>query len=290
MLATPADPVNQALDALAVVPIGSLGDGTPVSEAARRHYGQTLRQLLRSAHWSFARKQAALLLLGDASGQTPDAGTIVEPPWQYAYAWPNDGVQAIWMPWQMPAAPVAPIPQMTGLATTVTAITSRPARFLISSSEQYPIAAGQLDWSLMPDLSGIEGQGLRARRVVLTNVSNATLVYTKLALEIEEWDSLFREAFVSALAARLAITVVEDKKLAFTLRQQQIALAKDTLAAARAATANDAGFPKNVDHVPDWFMARRGGAGGWWPGWDAAGPGMLFQGWQSFSFPDGSVF
>src|SRR5579884_2903765 len=271
----PADIVNQSLDALSVEPIGSLSDGTRVSEAARRWYGQTLRGLLRAAHWGFARKMAPLLLLGDASGQTPSASTIVEPPWQYAYAWPNDGVQAIWMPYQTPPN---------------TAITTRPARFLVSSSEQYPIVAGEVDWASMPDLSGIEGQGLLARRVVLTNMANALLVYTKLAREIEEWDPLFREAMVAALAARLAMVAAEDKKLALTLRDRQIAVAKDALAVARAAAANDAGFPKTADHVPDW-LAARGAGGGWWgPGWNDAGPGILFQGWAGFAFPDGGVY
>lgn len=290
----PADIVNRSLDALSVEPIGSFDDGTPVTEAARRAYGPALRQLLRAAHWSFARKMASLALLADASGQAiPPVSIVVEPPWQYAYAWPVDGVQAIWMPWQTPPNAAAPVPQMTGQGLTQTAITSRPARFLVSSSDEYPVAAGQLGWDAVPDLSGIEGQGLTARRVVLTNMANAMLVYTKLALEIEEWDALFSEAMAAVLASRLALVAVEDRKLALSLRQQQIAIAREAIVVARAASANDAGFPQSADHVPDWFAARGVGAG-WWGNWGdigfAGGAGTLFMGWSSFAFADGSVY
>jgi len=102
---TPAYIVNQAVDRLGVpgAIIGAIDDGTPVAEAARRVYGQALRQLLNTAHWDFARKRAPLTLLGDATGFSQQAMPwvldIVEQPWTYAYAWPIDGVQGRWMPW-----------------------------------------------------------------------------------------------------------------------------------------------------------------------------------------------
>ncbi len=290
----PADIVNRALDALSLSDklIGAFTDGTKESEAARRIYGATLRQLLRAAHWSWARKNDTLLLLGDRTGLTiaPNGQPLsnaVEPPWVYAYAWPTDGVKARWLPLQWGTVNGPPIPIMPNLGTASPYAVSQPARFLVSSSDQFPVVAGQVDWDNMPDLSG-EGVGLTSRRIVLANVQNASLVYTRLVLEIEMWDSLFTEAFVAILASRLAMPLVEDKKLAVTLRSQQIAIAKDQVAQARVANANEAGFPKSIDHTPDWIRTRSlGWAGGWGGG---EGIGVFRYGWDAMSWADGSVF
>ena len=99
------DVYNRSLEELGVAEqiIGSFDDGTPASEGARRVYGPTLRQLLRTAHWAFARAKGPLELLADATGNSlaPNGqplSTAVERPWRYAYAWPIDGVAARWMP------------------------------------------------------------------------------------------------------------------------------------------------------------------------------------------------
>lgn len=292
----PADIGNQALDAIgAGVVIGSIYDGTTASEAVRRHYGQTLRQLLRTAHWGFARKYAPIQLLGDATGQTLDPASglpisnAVEPPWVYAYAWPIDGAAVRWLPWNE-STPGTSVPISTALSTPISSPGQRPARFLTATSEQFPIVSGQVDWDNLPDIASTEGVGLTGRRIILTNVANASLVYTKLVMEIEQWDPLFRQAFVSLLASRIAMAVIDDKKRATIERSAQVAIAKDAIGSARAATGNDAGFPQSLDHVPDWIRARRYG-GSRWGAWGLAdSPGVLGYGWDSLSLPDGSVF
>ena len=290
----PQDLVNRSLDGLGLSDklIGAFTDGTRESEAARRIYGRTLRQLLRTATWSFARKQAPLLLLGDSTGLTlaPNGqpySQAVDQPWVFAYAWPTDGVRARWLPMQWGATVnPPPIPIMSNLGSASPYAFLRPARFLVSSSDQFPIVAGQVDWANMPDLSGA-GAGLTNRQVILTNVQNAALVYTRLVLEIEMWDSLFEEAMVAVIASRLAMPLIDDKKLALTLRGQQIAIAKDAVMQARQANANEEGFPKAIDHVPDWIRARSGGYHG---GGLGDGPGVLRYGWEAMSWADGSVF
>lgn len=294
----PADLLNRALDAIgAGTLIGALSDGTTASEAARRVYGPTLRQLLRAAHWGFARKSAPMLILADVTGQTLDPGTgqpisaAVEPPWTYAYAWPNDGIKARWLPWN----------GQTGGASVVGAAAAPtsaiPARFLVSSSDQFPAETGAVDWDNLPDLG--EGQGPIGRRIILTDVPIASLVYTKLALYPEEWDSLFDEAMVGLLGSRLAIPLMIDHKadartqlaqrqVAMRAQQQQIAVAKDAIMQARIANANDSGFPQSVSHTPDWITARSGGGRAW--GLADWGPGYTWVGWDSVSFADGSVF
>ena len=296
----PQDVCNRSLDAIGHdVQIGAFTDGTTESEVCRRLYGPTLRQLLRTANWTFARKQASLQLLGDATGQTLDPTgtpypTTVEQPWIYAYAWPIDGVKARWLPQQLPTAMSVP-PPVTNLAVNPgLGWILRPARFLISSSDQFPVVIGQTDWDSLPDLSSTEGVGNTSRRVVLTNVQNAMLVYTKLVLEIEEWDELFTQAMVSIIASWISMRLLKDKKLALTVRAQQIAIAKEAILQARVANGNDAGFPQGVTREASWILARnRGGANwGWgtgWPGaWDTLG--SYYYGWETVGLADGSVF
>ena len=57
---------NRALDAIGKpeLQLGSITDGTLAGRTSRRIYGTTLRELLRTSHWAFARKKAPLQLLG----------------------------------------------------------------------------------------------------------------------------------------------------------------------------------------------------------------------------------
>jgi hypothetical protein len=294
----PADIVNRALDAIGHdKQVGSLTDGTKEANAAARIYVPTLVQLLRAAHWNFARKQAALTLLGDVTGQSTDPltgnplTTNVESPWIYAYAWPNDGVAARWLPWTGQVATTS-TPLMTNLNVTTGLVGQRPARFLVSSSDQYPTVIGAQPWDQLPDLQGTEGVGYQTRKTILTNVppgpNGTQFVYTRIVPQIEEWDGLFSEALVAVLASRLAMPILDDKKFALAVRNGQIQIAKDALMEARTHNANDAGFPQSLDHVPDWIRARRGGSSYGAGGFGEAG--MLFCSWSSFAFADGSVF
>lgn len=304
--ATPATVVNQAIDMLGEPGqiIGDLTDGTPVAEAARRYYGQGLRQLLRTAHWDFARTQERLQLLGDATGtaatDTPPVSAYVESPWAYCYAWPQNAVQGRWLPWTpINAQPdnEQGVPLTTG-ASALAQYNLIPGRFLVSSSSQYPVLVGQpASWEQMPDIQRTEGLGMTSRKVILTDCCEARFVYTRLVTTIEEWDALFREAFVMMLAASLAPTVIKDKKLALAERDRLIPLIKMAVADARVANGNESGMPQSVDHQPAWITGRNWGAGfGAWGnggfGAFSGGPGGLGYygcGFDMMSF-GGSVF
>ena len=305
----PADVINRSLNALgSTVVIGSMYDGSVLSESARRIYGQTLRQLLRAAFWSCARKRGPLMLLGNSTGQTPNVGTIVEPPWVYAYAWPNDGLAARWLPWNglppsalaiaggppipgniqppNPAVPIMPNLNVLGGSSGW----ERPARFLLSNTDQYPQPSAEVSFN------STEGVGLISRRIILTNVPQAEFVYTYLATEIEVWDKLFGQAMVSTLASQLAMVVIKDPKLAIGERNAQILIAQKAIREARVASANEAGFRQSTDHVADWIRVRRlGGFGRWGAGGfngfgDGGGPGVYGYGWDSIGMADGSVY
>jgi hypothetical protein len=310
MTADPADIVNRAFDSIgAPVIIGSLYDGSVQSEAARRIYGRTLRQLLRSSHWSCARKRGFPQLLGDSTGQTPDVGTIVEAPWIYAYAWPIDAVAIRWVPWSglppsalalaggppipgniQPPNPAVPIMQNLNVPSVPLYPFSKPGRFLLSVTDQYP-------QPYPSNFDATEGVGQTSRRIILTNIPQAQCVYTYLALEIEVWDPLFEQAMVAVLASQLAMVVFKAQpQIAVAERNSQIAIAKAAIREARVSSDNEAGFRQTTDRLPDWLGVRRlGGFGRWGAGgFDAfgggGGPGVWGYGFDSMGFCDGSSY
>ncbi len=290
--------VNQALIALGQPGkiIGDLTDGTVVSESARYVYGQGLRQLLRTAHWPFARKYAKLNLLADATGQStavdPNVSTFVECPWTYAYAWPIDAVQGRWMPLNYPnGGPAMPngVPLTTG-QSALTQIPQIPGRFLVASSDQYPIEVGQVPWDQMPDLQRTEGLGPTNRKIILTDCCNAFFVYTRLVPVIEEWDGLFRQAMVGMMALALVPVAIDDARERMTQRDRMIPIVKNAIADARVASGNEAGYPQGVDHQPNWITARSGGFYGSMPGGVQGFSGYTFYPWDTTMQWMGSVF
>jgi hypothetical protein len=304
-LTPPADIANQAIDMLGQSGkiIGDLGDGTVVAETARRNYGRALRQLLRTAHWNFARKQCPLTLLGDATGNSSaPVSTFVEQGWIYAYAWPTDGVAGRWMPFNPGSAiPVNNhgVPLTTG-TTTLPWYPLTPGRFLVSSSDQYPIEIGSPGWTQAPDLQRTEGLGPTSRRVILTNCSPcAQFVYTRLVTVIEEWDDLFREAMVTMMALILAPVAIEDPKMAMVAATRLGPALKNAVDNARVANGNEAGYPQTIDKTASYIAARNQGAWGGY-GWGGGGlffggglggggDGYLGMGWSDMSW-GGSVF
>lgn len=287
----PADVVNQALDAIgSEVVIGDLEEGTREAQVCLRAYGQCVRQLLRAAHWDFARKTAPLFLLADGSGQTPNVGTVVPVPWQYEYQYPADCVKARFVPVNAfnstasgaPGnimAPPNPVAQVG--SPTQSSIRMVPARFTVATDfNNIPPMQGQY-W----EQPGVSPTG---QTVILTNVAQAQLVYTSLVMFPSIWDALFRAAFVAYLASEVALTLSKDKKFGLELRGQQIAVAKSKLQQARITDGNEGWY--STDHTPDWMRIRDSGTRLWGAGGFAAGMGTLGYGWDTCGFSDGSAY
>ncbi len=298
---TPATIVNLAIDSLGESGkiIGDINDGTAVAETARRNYGLVLRGLLRTAHWGFSRKQVALQLLGDASGSSPaPVISYVDQPWQYAYSWPTDCVLGRWMPASVPmTAGGAPanalgVPLTTGGVVTPP-IPLLPARYVVSLSDQYPYTGtvGQpASWTDTPDFQRTEGVGPVSRKIILTDNQNSLFVYTSLVTTIEMWDDLFRQSMVALMAVVLAPVAITEPKLRVMERDKHAAMAKMMIADARVASANEAGFPQDTSHTPDWIRWRSGGSyGGAGIGGDSMYGGGLYAPWEPFSL-GGSVY
>lgn len=295
-MSTPSDLVNRALDAAgADTIIGDIEDGSPESNVALRHYAPVLRQLLRAAPWDMARKQAPLFLLADATGQTANVGTRVPAPWIYEYAYPTDCVRVRFVPLNpqntggsAPAGNIAlPTTPSTTAGSTPPLNQNRlvPAPYLVTTDDQYPPqltqGPGGTPWW------EIQGISPGARSVILTNVQNAYAVYTCLQLYPSLWDPQFEEAFVAALAERIALPLSKDKKMGMTFRAQNMAIAKERIRSARISDGNE--MWATTDHTPDWIRVRSSGAG---RGGLLGGSflGGAYCSWDSYSFSNGSAF
>ena len=297
-----ADIANQAIDYLGhTVVIGDLQEGTRESQIMLRHYTPSIQEMLRSAHWNFARRQAKLTLLQDASGNTAGAGTGTpgQGLWVYEYAWPIDCLKARYVPvtgsYSSPVptgnitsgstVPQTTLPSAWPMARTI------PAPFQVTVDEVPNFIGAITNWNQLPDLSNAQGQALTRQMVILTNQQNASLVYTAMISEPNIWDPLFRQAVVSLLAAKTAMAILgpKDPKLALAMRGQAIASARSALDAARVADGNEG--PTNVNRDAQWITGRSSGGWGAW-GWGGgyAGPGSLWGGWESCPFPDGSAY
>lgn len=297
-MSLPTDIANRSLDAAGSDKIiGDLEEGSETSKVVLRHYGPVLRQLLRAAHWDCCRRQAPMQLLADATGQTPSVGTVVPVPWTYEYAYPTDCVRARFVPMTNPniatgtpagniSIPSTPI--VSGISTPPSnQMRLTPTRFLITSDFNYPAQVtpgpGGTEWWNIQGISPVN------RTVILSNMQNATLVYTCLQVYPSLWDAMFEAAFVAALAERIAVPLAKDKKIGMVFRDKNIMIARDHIKQARVTDGNE-GW-STTDHIPDWIRIRSGGAGrssGLLNGGD--GPGCLGYGWDSYGFGNGSTF
>ena len=258
MPTTPEDVVNEALDEIGVEAIGDLYEGSKTSNIARRTYDPILRAMFAAAPWNFARRQRQIDLRGDASGRYIN-NKLVPVPWSYSYEWPNDCVHARYV-LDLGAYAL----DESGAPLYAQPAWNRPAPFLVT------------DAPLVNDVDSswdrVEGHSPESTRVIVTNQLGAVLVYTGLVQYPDAWDPLFRRAFTAALAARLAIPLIEDKAQARAIRSDQRQIAREALIEARVRDGNEGWTIQ--DHTPDWIRARSSG-GAWY---DRNGYGT---GWQT---------
>lgn len=293
----PSDVANEALDTIGWPEVlGDLEDGSPHAQILLRKWSPCLQQMLRAANWQFARKEAPMLMLADASGNTPNVGSVVPRGWQYEYALPEDAMRIRFIP-SNPFNSAVPVPsgniqlpQNVPLTTGVDQMPGqlmrqRPARFLIATDYNYPPMAGQ------GQTLGVSPQG---RTVVLTNVNQATAVYTALMLFPAVWDALFRSAIVAYLACEIAVPLWSRKdkvQIGMQMREEQIAITKSKVTEARLVDGN-AGI-SSADLRTDWIDTRRD-AGLWagpaWGGMPGGNWGGSEGAWDSLPINGTSAF
>jgi len=227
---------NEALNIIgARSTIASMTEGSPLAIQCNLRYATVRDQLLRLAHWSFAKKYDTASLLKSAPGTTENtdaqgvwSDSWPPPPWLYSYAYPSDCLLV---------RAVLPQPYLTDNSTPIFPYTSAPAQPYFGRAARFKIG---LD----------TGDNSSQVKAVFTNQQQAILCYTARVTEVSLYDALFRSALINALASELAFPVSGDKGLA----QLFAGKANNMILAARVADANET--IDVLDHTPDWLRIR----------------------------------
>ena len=117
--------------------------------------------------------------------------------------------------------------QIFGTATgSSVAFGSRvPTPFIVANSSRVnPIESEWYD---------IEGHDPESTRVILSDQPNSTLIYTGLMMYPDNWDPLFKQAVIAALAVRFAMPLIRDRKEARVIRDDNMKIAREALNAAK---------------------------------------------------------
>lgn len=294
----PVEIANLALDACGVnIELGALEQGGREANLLLRAYGKCRQDLLRGAPWAFARKQVPMLLLADSSGVTPNVSNqIPGTNFQYEYAYPSDCQRIRYIPWkpyQNPGVPqgniIPPnpdVPLTTGGNPAILWQPIRPSPFLVTNDPNISQPAA------VP-YAPIHGSSPIGSTVVLSNVQNASCVYTFDATYPALWDQLFTSAMIAYVASEVAWPLWSSKnpKMGLELRKEQIAIATGKILAARIADGNE--MTVSSDIAVDWMRFRNTGGNGVNGDWSAGGPGWgcWGGGWAgSVGFSDGSAY
>lgn len=248
-MTTETDIVNRALQqAGARSSIANLNEQSSEAKNARMIYVSTRQQMLRAAHWNFARKTAYLTVLKSAPGtpENPEASSAIwepatqpAPPWMYEYAYPSDCLDVRFI-----------MPQISSTGGPLPG-TGFPAYYY---SQPYIQPQAQRFLAAMDTINGNQV------KVILCNQQMAVGVYTADIENVNLWDSLFQEAMVQALATQLVMPLAGDK----SLRKLTAGAAMQAINTARVRDG-DEGLTIN-DYVPDWLRVR-GYAGDWTTGY-----------------------
>jgi hypothetical protein len=170
-VASPEEVVNLALQTLGYPEfIGSLFEGSVPARAGLQFYAQTRDELLRETDWPFARQAVTMALLKTAPpggyGITPwNPATNPPLPWIYEYSYPSGCIEM---------RSVRPLP------IVIPNYDPKPNIFVVASDTQTNL------------------------KVVLTNLINATAVFTGQVTDPTQWESLFVDSLVQRLARKMA--------------------------------------------------------------------------------------
>lgn len=198
----------------------SLEEDSPAAVQCNLHYPFIRDKLLAMANWDFAARTSPLTLVKSWNGQAAVWTTAAPtPPWHYSYRYPQNAVRIR----RVKAQPYL------GQANV-------PVRFLKARDE---------------DVDGVY-------LAVLTNQEQAMVTYTDKVEATSEFDVLFAEALVYALAAEIATPLMGDMKFSrgATFSGTLFDKANAIVLQARVAEANES--VTTIDHVPDWIAVRDG--------------------------------
>ena len=187
VITTPEDVVNLALARIGFKrTIGYIYEGSAAAQAALTVYAQTRDELMRQSDWGFAEGNIFPTLLKSAPAGAyapPVAWTNASPPlpWHYEYAYPYDCLK-------------------------VRALKSQPP-VLFNPDPQPVLYSVANDAPLTQFTNPANGDIYLANvpiKVLLCNILNPVLVYTKQVTDPTAWEADFVEAFAAALGRRIA--------------------------------------------------------------------------------------
>lgn len=233
---------NRALLAVAARgSVQSLTENTAESTACNTLFAPTFEALARTAYWNVLKKQVTLTLLEAAAGtpENPLGTTLPLPPqpWLYSYALPSDCLDVRYL---IPTFLSTP----TGIPLSAAYTLSGAA---VGNQVKIPFSV-----SYDVDSSG------NPITVILTNLTQAQLIYTVNQPNPVVWDSLFQAAMVASLAAYL----VPALTLNFALMDRCIKQAENAIMQARVADGNEG--VSSVNREASWMQARiSGGSTAW---------------------------
>ena len=216
--------------------ISSLNEGSTQADACVTLFTPTFEALARAAFWNCLRQQAVLTLIAAAAGTPENLNGTTLPlpptPWLYSYQLPADSLQARFI--------VPSIPNAQSGGTPISPAYISAATYLPSESIPFRIAYA----------TDINNNPLQ---IILTNQTQAQLVYTVNQPNPQIWDSQFQAAMVASLAAYL----VPALALNISLMQMQIKVAENLIEQARVRDGDEG--TTSQDHIPDWIQARNVG-------------------------------
>lgn len=214
--------------------ISNFQENSTESDACNTLFQFIFEMIARAANWNCFRAQTSLSLIAAAAGtpENPDGTTALPPqPWLYSYLLPSDCLRAQFI---LPT-------NNTTLTGTIPITTASVVATTVLQTEQVPF---KVAYSKDANNNPIP--------IILTNQTQAQLIYTINQPNPQIWDSGFTAAFVSSLAAWL----VPALALNMALMEAQVKNATNLVMAARVDDANEGSTAQ--DHIPDWIRARNG--------------------------------
>ena len=222
-------------------------------------YQPMIDNIMRAAHWDFARTQASLTLLRAAMGtqENPDGTLYQSPPqpWNYEYRYPADCLKLRFI--QPLATTVVGIPFTTVDNTAPLSTDAAGVKFVKATNTD---PATPTNWIT----------------VVQSNAAQAQAVYTRRVTDPNLWDPNFLIAASSYLGAWLINALARNR----AQWNDQMKIAMDIIAAARVTDGNEG--LTSQEHLPDWIRIR--GASSFTPST------FYFQTYDTIVWPNGSTF
>ena len=178
-----------ALDRLGQAPIGVITQTTGNGPLCSRHYDSLRRSLLHHTWWTFARSEISLALLGNNQWQN----------WAYAYQYPVDCLRINYL-------------MNPNLVASYIGYPYSPAM----EEFYYKNCPHEVTQALDAN------NNATGHKVILTNMENAILVYTKDVTDVALFPDPFAQVLVLRLARALCHKLLPNSSILADIKQELV--------------------------------------------------------------------